>query len=535
MIRPNSLSGQQLYDLLPAVYRRRDGEGLGNGGGDLARYLDAYGSLLDAVRATLEQKLADSFSDAPAQGRLAQDWVLPYLAEFLDVRLLSPHVEGQRLEVAQAVSWRQRKGTLRVVEDIAEAIGQTEANVQEGRDRVAVTPRIGVPLLPAAALGGAEVDPSHPASAAQHPGLPAVTPDLRRRSRAVRSPDDSSAVHRDRFAGEDVAWRQHQPHGAPCFPDSYEDASRRTVDLRPAAAQRGHAHPRRLTLFVPPPLGMFGVDTHRVNWSQRNQLPVSDFFVEDQPEPGLVRWHHQAPDDATLVFRSRPPNQSGRLRIENLNFSDTLTFEVNSPDDVLELRGVSATRVVIHGTRGDQPVLDAKDCILHNVTVEEGLVRLESTTVTGLLDCHAIQASDCLLSDFLEVRGAGSDSCIRYSRIPIPSKLQQIPLAQRPKLFATTDARPAFYHFEFCDAEGVTRESRLHAEPGYGVLHPDSPDAVRFGAEDGGELGAYHRFRYSLALSATLDKLQDFLPLGMEAAIVYDPRRLSRPPAISDA
>ncbi len=537
MIRPTSSSGQQLYALLPAVYRRRDQDDHAPDGhrGDLARYLDACGSLLDAVRFTLEQRLADHFADPPESGRAAQEWMLPYLAELLDVRLVSPYVEGQRLEVARAVSWRQRKGTLRVVEEVVEAVGQTEAIVREGFERVAVTPRIGVRLLPAAALGVAETQAGDLDAAARHPGLPAVTPDLRRPSRAVRSVADDPALHRDQFIGEDVAWRQANLHGVPCFPDSYEDASLRTLDMRQPTASRGHAHPRRLTLFVPPPLGMFTTHTHRVNWSQRDRPPASDFFVQDAPESGWVRWRNPASSAGTLVFTSRPPNQSGRLRIENLHFADTLTFDVTSADDRIELRGVSAARVVVRGSAGADPVLDAKDCILHHVIAEEGLVRLESTTITGELDCHAVQASDCLLADLLDVRGPGEASCIRYSRIPIASKFQRIPESQRPRLYRTTSARPAFFEFVFCDADGNQRESRLFAEPGYKVLHPETPDSVLFGAEDGGELGATHRQRYSLAISAVLDKLRDFLPLGMEAAIVYDPRRLSRPPVVLDS
>ena len=85
--------------------------------GDLARYLDACGELLDALKGTLEQRLADAFPDNPPPGeRACQDWLLPYFADLLDVRLVSPEVQGRRNEIANAVAWRQRKGTLSVVE-----------------------------------------------------------------------------------------------------------------------------------------------------------------------------------------------------------------------------------------------------------------------------------------------------------------------------------------------------------------------------------------------------------------------------------
>jgi hypothetical protein len=54
------------------------------------------------------------------------------------------------------------------------------------------------------------------------------------------------------------------------------------------------------------------------------------------------------------------------------------------------------------------------------------------------------------------------------------------------------------------------------------VQHPSSPKTVRFGAEDGGEMGAYHQWLYSLQAEAVHDKLQDYLPVGMEAVLIPD-------------
>ena len=59
--------GQRLFELLPAVYRSRDN-------GDLARYLDGCGHLLDLFDQTLRQRLADAFpelSEGLSQSMLA--------------------------------------------------------------------------------------------------------------------------------------------------------------------------------------------------------------------------------------------------------------------------------------------------------------------------------------------------------------------------------------------------------------------------------------------------------------------------------
>lgn len=439
--RPSTRTGAQLYDLLPEVYRTRDRDPA-QGGGDLAPYLDACGELLDRVRNTLDQRLADAFPDRPEHGRAAQGWILPYLAQLLDARLVSTHEEGRRREVARAVAWRQRKGTLATVDEIAEAVGQTRAEVHEGWKRVAVTPRLGVPLEPAANLPR-PLDRRNPLDAALHPGLPATTPDLRRQV---------------------------------CLPGTHEDRTRRTADGRLPSWKHGHHHPRRLVLFVPPPVG---------------------FYPVDHPDP--------------------------------------LTFEVG-PDEPVVLRGVAARKVVVRANGeggGGVPLLDARDCLFGEVEAEEALVRLEYCTVLGDLSARRLLASDCLFAGGVEIadRTVEAASCLRYSRIP-PELVRQARLSEegspsvtwlrRP---ATTTEEPAFFDLDFCHPEGVP-ESPAFGRPGCGALHPATPDAICFGAEDGGEMGAYHRDRHCLRRAAVLEKLRDFLPVGIEAALVPDPRLL---------
>src|SRR5918994_3362052 len=169
--------GERLYRIPPAVYRTRDATG------DLKKYLDGCGAVLDALFATLEQKLADNFPNIPPEdtaGGPCQDWFLPYFAELLDARLVSPLADGRRDEIGKAIRWRQGKGSLFVLDDVVEGIGQTEAVVQEGWRRVAVTPRVSRPLNTARALGYTQEPPAdNPGAAAKHPDLEAATVDFR--------------------------------------------------------------------------------------------------------------------------------------------------------------------------------------------------------------------------------------------------------------------------------------------------------------------------------------------------------------------
>ena len=252
-------AGRQLFELLPEVYRSRDTIGP-EARGDLACYLDACGHLLDLIRRTLDQRLADIFPGDSAEEPAGQTWLLPYIADLLDVRMVSPDEAGRREEVANAVAWRQRKGTLKVLEQIAEQVGRLEVELQEGWKRVATTPRVGLPLLPAKALGECQVFDDfkqHPNWAARHPGLNSAMVDLRYPSRAMQLDDTTQnpAAKQTNFGGTTVWWRQVNPHGAPCFPGSYEDITRRTVDVRTPSWRQGHHHPKRALLHAPPPWG----------------------------------------------------------------------------------------------------------------------------------------------------------------------------------------------------------------------------------------------------------------------------------------
>lgn len=506
---PTTVTGRELYELLPVVYRVKDADG------HLAKYLDACGVLLDRMRATLEQRLADAF---PAPGALpAQSWLLPYFADLLDVRLVSPKVDGRRAEVASAIAWRQRKGTLATIEEIAESVGGVEVEVQEGWRRVAVTPRLDRPLLPAAAYGEPEPDPRNPLVARRHPGLPAVTVDVTLPSRAVESDPAHPRAKVSRFRGVPVAWRQLNPHGAPCFPGSFEDASRRTPDVRTPGPSRGHIDPRRLLLFMPPTTGFFPFDAVELTWGQRHQK-VSD----PGGDPRVIL---NESGEAVFLTTSPPAFAAESVVIRDLVFNGT----VRVSNGRIHLERVAAKRLVVERTDVETPVIEAVDCLFDEVEAPDGLVRLEGTTVMKGLSCRRLQASDCLFAGPIDLHPKVNDprSCVRFSRVPRGFT------APRLDRGALTSAEPIFFAFEHCAREGGSRPVDRFGDPGYGVLHPATPDAIRFGAEDGGEMGADHHRATCLAHAAVLTKLEEFLPLGIEAVLVPDPRLLVEPPRIA--
>lgn len=346
-----STAGRALYRLLPELYRVRDG-------GDLAKYLDASGVLLDQLRNTIRQLLADqapSADNTESTDRASQDWTLPYLADLFDVKVVSPHSAGRRLEIQNAVRWRQRSGTLRVVDEIAEAFVTQEMQtgeedspdgieVQEGISRLAVTPRID--------LMGRVSDPDAPETISpDHFAVPWVTPDTRVQSRALRVAAGTAGARSAAHGGEDVYWMSTHPAGAPCFPGTYQDRSRRTPDMRTASWRHGSAHARRVALYLP---------------------PRSGFFPEGWQDGDNV--DHDRTVDAT----GGESELAGRIVTGTLSVTaGALALEKSAVNHVVVAEGASVT---------------AKDCLLGTVQASDGF-ELHDSTVLGNLSARRVQAT----------------------------------------------------------------------------------------------------------------------------------------------
>jgi hypothetical protein len=510
-----------LYRSLPAIYRTRDE-------GDLRRYFEGCADLLDAVHATLWQRLADNFPDNPPEDsplEACQDWLLPYFADLVDARLVSPLPDGRRDEIAKAIRWRQGKGTLSVIEAVIESIGQTEAVIQEGWRRVAITPRIAKPLQPAVTLGYAqEPESGNPGSAARHPDLPAVSVDFRCPSRAVEADESNPGAQSITIDGSQRTWRQASLHGLPCFPGSYEDLSRRTVDLRTPDWRVGHYHPSVVVGFLPPPSGFFPPKSLLVNWSDTPSARFRDLIVIDRSEAGRIIFRNKSLDgDVFQSVRVRgrieldPPAEPGRSprdfvwRFEGL----VLENQVIAKQGRLEFDRCAVRLLASEESDRERPTVTATDCLIRDLDNARGLSRLSCCTLLESCVSEVMEASDCLFLPPIR-KDAASDAppdagCLRYTRVN--------PDQQRGGLRSHEVNRD---HVALVETEF----GRRHC----GVLHLSSAPEVLAGAEDGGELGAYHHRYHQLVHQAILLKLKDFLPVGLEAVLVYDPSSTSATP-----
>jgi hypothetical protein len=527
---PGSALGRQIWQSLPKVYREEDRQG------HLGRYLDACGGLLDRIHETLRQRLDDTSLES------CQEWLIPYFADLLDVRIVSPDLAAQRQEVANAVLWRKQQGTARSLEALAEAVLQTEVEYQEGWRRVAITPRVDSPLVPIDGESARVGNTANPSQAARHPGLPAVTPDFRRVSTALRTEPGARGSKVSRFprrgsreAGPDrpplpeltpMSWRHENVHGLPRVPGSYQDLTRRTPDLRDPSWKTGHHHPRRILVFARPPSGFFAASPERLvagldALDDRTDGDVITF----RPPAGVERATIRGPVALSLPTGTT----SRRYRIEDVNFipDDAGRGGLTTSGVSIELVRVAASALDIGtvatstGSATQPPALRARDCLFGTVTVA-GHAELEYCTVLAptALVATTLAASDCLFMGPLR-RALGANAlvevvCLRYSRLT-PGDLQQLPAMARGRTFRVTDAPVRFISDRF----GALSS---------GVLHPGTRREIVGGAEDGGELGAYHHRHHALRIRALADKLDEFIPLGQTAVIVYDPSLNCAPP-----
>jgi len=505
---PLSPGGRQLWSLLPEHYRARDN-------GDLAAYLDAFGEVVDLLRGIIQQRLADSFPDDPA----VQPWVLPYLADLIDPRLVSADAARRRAELANAATWRKTKGTLRMVEQIAGVLGgfgwtdgdpaarpRQPVIVQEGFARVAVTPRVPLRTPPERLADRRKllVDGS----------LPMGTVDFRYYSRRIAARDPTT-------------WIQANPHGVPCFPGSVEDLSARTPDLRTPTWRTGHHHPDRVLIFTVPHAGFFPPGWDLV------PPPTGD----DRGVAGGVLVGPQVVESSA---------------------DQTFTLTDCTLDDTLHVKtgGVRLVRCAIrnlvidtpemlddHQRATGQPVVTASDCLFDRVHAA-GLAQLTFCTVLNDFHAPRVWTSDSLFAGSFDVpkpaepwhRDAqrqydGTPECaVRYCRVPPAALVPDAPDASDDGSGPRTGRRDfgAFH----CVSDRAFFSAPGFGVRGSGVLLPLSGPAIEAGAEDGGELGAYHHRGHAAHARAVLDKLRDNLPVGQVAVVIPDPKLDHAPPTL---
>ncbi len=120
-----SYDADKFYQLLPAIYRIRDEE--------RGEVLKEFLSILAEQAQVVEEDIARLYDNWFIE--TCDEWVVPYIGDLLGVRNLHPISEkaafSQRARVANALSYRRRKGTATMLEQLAHDTTGWDARVVE--------------------------------------------------------------------------------------------------------------------------------------------------------------------------------------------------------------------------------------------------------------------------------------------------------------------------------------------------------------------------------------------------------------------
>lgn len=178
---------------------------------------------------------------------------------------------------------------------------------------------------------------------------------------------------------------------------------------------------------------------------------------------------------------------------------------------IAELATASLTDSVLDATSWTNVAYSASDGVSGG-----GALTLQGCTVIG-----KVHASLCtLISDSIVWAGLASADpwaapliadrkqagCIRFSFVPLGSITpRQFECVEQ----GVNSPQPVFYSLRYGD-------------PGYAKLSPSTDDAIRQGADDGGEMGAFHFILAPQRESDLRVRMQEYLPVGLEFGIFYE-------------
>lgn len=143
--RYTSFYTEHLWMLLPEIYRSSDSDDPAKKG-PLRELVERLGAQAAIVRRSIDRSLEDQFIES------CDDWLIPYIGELLATNLVGGlDARAQRLDVANTIYYRRRKGTVAILEEIAANITNWNARVVEffrrlSRTRHNLDPVIGLDL-----------------------------------------------------------------------------------------------------------------------------------------------------------------------------------------------------------------------------------------------------------------------------------------------------------------------------------------------------------------------------------------------------
>ncbi|SCK08652.1 hypothetical protein [Streptomyces sp. WMMB 322] len=159
---------------------------------------------------------------------------------------------------------------------------------------------------------------------------------------------------------------------------------------------------------------------------------------------------------------------------------------------------------ILDATGHDREALSAPDC-----RHAHAVLHAHRTTVIGEVHTHAVQiAENSIFTGRVEV-ARKQIGCMRFSYVPhgsrTPRRFRCVPDRERPQ---TRTVRPVF-------------TSERYGTPAYAQLAAGCPEAIGRGADDGGELGAFHDLYQPQRTDGLRARLAEYAPAGTDAGIFF--------------
>jgi hypothetical protein len=156
----------------------------------------------------------------------------------------------------------------------------------------------------------------------------------------------------------------------------------------------------------------------------------------------------------------------------------------------------------------------------------------ERSTFFGTVLVKSLHASEVIFASLADVLRT-QDGCVRFSYVPpgshVPRRYRCQPDLEIEQEIADAKLRNPL--LTAAEQDAITKviqgwlvpsfKARNYGSPFYAQLHLGCPVQIRTGAEDGSEMGVFSQVKQAQRESNLKIRLQEYLPFGLEAGIIY--------------
>jgi hypothetical protein len=270
-----------------------------------------------------------------------------------------------------------------------------------------------------------------------------------------------------------------------------------------ASADMASASPTPVALVHVPKQRPDGSTNQLENLNISHCTLVPGWSVNTSGEPNFGTQPNLVAEAAGLSVTARS-SIIGAIRageFVNLKAFDTI-IDATDPTHVAvaDLDGLAGVGSLILG--GVDP-LDSSDTPPHGCTVVGKVRAVLLTMVSDSILWAGLGQADAWTTGLIADRK--QEGCVRFSFLPAGAKTPR-----RFKCIERTIAGPQPIFFAL-----------RYGRPGYMKLLTSTPDVVRRGADDGGEMGAFHFVLAPLRETDLRVRMQEYMPVGLEFGIIY--------------